>query len=238
MVYTGNWKLETGNWMELTFSNLLILPTGISHMMFYLIYGVTFGLAATVQPGPFLAFIISQTLRNGWRKTLPAAFAPLLTDGPIAILAILVLSHFPLIWLQWLRIAGGIFIIYLSWNAFRAWKNYSFTIDIQDVSGKKSLIQAAIVNVLNPGPYLGWSLVMGPLLIKAWSESSLDGIALIAGFYGTMVTCLAGIILLFHFARNLGSKVNRVMIGFSSLALAIFGFYQLVLGLNNIFLPT
>ena len=207
-------------------------------MMFYLIYGVTFGLAATVQPGPFLAFIISQTLRNGWRKTLPAAFAPLLTDGPIAILAILVLSHFPLIWLQWLRIAGGVFIIYLSWNAFRAWVNYSYTLNIQDVSGKKSLVQAAVVNVLNPGPYLGWSLVMGPLLIKAWGESSLDGIALIAGFYGTMVTCLAGIILLFHFARNLGSKVNRAMIGLSSLALSVFGLYQLVIGLNNIFLPT
>jgi hypothetical protein len=53
-----------------------------------------------------------------------------------------------------------------------------------------------------------------------------------------MVTCLAGIILLFHFARNLGSQVNRAMIGLSSLALAVFGLYQLVVGLKNIFLPT
>ena len=207
-------------------------------MMFYLVYGVTFGLAATVQPGPFLTFIISQTLQNGWRKTLPAAFAPVLTDGPIAVFAIFALSHFPSIWLQWLRVAGGIFIIYLSWNAFKTWKNYSFNIDIQHVSGKKSLLQAAVVNALNPGPYLGWSLVMGPLLLKGWSESSLNGIALIAGFYGTMVTCLAGIILLFHFARNLGSQVNRAMIGLSSMALAVFGLYQLVVGLNNIFWPS
>ena len=207
-------------------------------MLLYLIYGVTFGLAATVQPGPFLAFIISQTLRNGWRKTLPAAFAPLVTDGPIAVLAILFLSHLPPAWMQWLRIAGGVFIIYLSWNAFRAWKDYSFSTDNQEMSGTNSLLKAAVVNVLNPGPYLGWSLVMGPLLLKGWSESSLTGIALIAGFYGIMVTCLAGIILLFHFARQFGSKVNRAMIGLSSLALAIFGLYQLYVGLNNIFLPT
>ncbi|MDD1443978.1 LysE family transporter, partial [Dolichospermum sp. ST_sed3] len=211
--------------------------TRILPEMIYLVYGVTFGLAATVQPGPFLTFIISQTLRNGWRKTLPASFAPLLTDGPIAVVAILVLSHLPPVWLQWLRIAGGVFIIYLSWNAFKAWKNYSFTVDIQVVSGKKSLIQASVVNALNPGPYLGWSLVMGPILIKGWGESSLNGIALIAGFYGTMVTTLSGIILLFHFARNMGSKVNRAMIGLSSLALAIFGIYQLIIGLNNILLP-
>ena len=207
-------------------------------MLFYLIYGVTFGLAATVQPGPFLTFIISQTLRNGWRKTLPAAFAPLLTDGPIAVLAILLLSHLPPVWLQWLRIAGGIFIIYLSWNAFRAWKTYSFSIDDQEVSGKNSLLKAAVVNVLNPGPYLGWSLVMGPLLVKGWGESPANGLALVAGFYGIMVSSLAGIILLFHFARHLGSKVNRAMIGLSSVVLAIFGFYQLFVGLNNIFLPT
>jgi len=224
--------------MDDGFTKILFLQTGIKYMLFYLIYGVTFGLAATVQPGPFLTFIISQTLRNGWRKTLPAAFAPLITDGPIAVLAILLLSHLPPVWIQWLRIAGGVFIIYLSWNAFRAWKNYSFSIDIREVSGKSSLFKAAVVNVLNPGPYLGWSLVMGPLLLKGWSESSLNGIALIAGFYGIMVTCLAGIILLFHFARQLGSKVNRAMIGLSSLALAIFGLYQLYVGLNNIFMPT
>jgi len=207
-------------------------------MMFYLLYGVTFGLAATVQPGPFLTFIISQTIRNGWRKTLPAAFAPVLTDGPIAVLAILVLSHLPLIWMQWLRMAGGIFILYLSWNAFRAWKNYSFSPDVKGLSGKNSLLQAAVVNVLNPGPYLGWGLVMGPLLVKGWRESSINGIALITGFYVTMVSCLAGIILLFHFARHLGPKVNRAMIGLSSLALALFGLYQLIVGLKNIILPS
>ena len=202
--------------------------------MLYLIYGVTFGLAATVQPGPFLAFIISQTLRNGWRRTLPAVFAPLLTDGPIALLAILILSHFPSLWLQWLRIAGGIFILYLAWSAYRSWKNYSGVLHLTDSSGKTSLLQAAVVNVLNPGPYLGWSLVMGPLLLKGWHESWLNGIMLITGFYGIMIITLTLIILVFHFAGNIGTKMNRMLIGITALALAAFGVFQLWAGIKVI----
>jgi threonine/homoserine/homoserine lactone efflux protein len=202
--------------------------------MIYLLYGITFGLAATVQPGPFLAFIISQTLRHGWRRTLPAVFAPILTDGPIALLAILVLSHLPSVWMQWLRIAGGIFLLYLAWNAFRTWRNYSGSLLVNDSTGKKSLFQAMIINVLNPGPYLGWSLVMGPLLLKGWHESSLNGIMLIAGFYGIMVLTLTLIILVFYFAGNIGTKLNRALIGVTSLALATFGLFQLWSGVTAI----
>ena len=202
--------------------------------MIYLLYGITFGLAATVQPGPFLAFIISQTLRKGWRRTLPAVFAPLLTDGPIALLAILVLFHFPSLWLQWLRIAGGIFILYLAWNAFRSWKNYSGPLQLTDSSGKTSLLQAAIVNVLNPGPYLGWSLVMGPLLLKGWRESHLNGIMLVTGFYGIMVISLTLIIMVFYFAGNTGTKINRTLVGITALALAAFGLFQMLTGIKVI----
>jgi len=42
-----------------------------------------------------------------------------------------------------------------------------------------------------------------------------------------MVLSLAGTIVLFAAARNLGPRVNRVLIGLSSLALACFGCYLL-----------
>ena len=94
----------------------------------------------------------------------------------------------------------------------------------------KSLFSAAAVNLLNPGPYLGWSLVMGPLLMRAWRESPGLGIALLISFYGTMVLTLAGIIVLFSFARRLGPRVNRALIGASVLALTGFAVYELWLG--------
>ena len=88
-----------------------------------------------------------------------------------------------------------------------------------------SLPRAALVNVLNPNPYISWSLVLGPLLLKAWREAPANGVALLAGFYGTMVLSLAGTIVLFAAARNLGPRVTRALIGLSSVALACFGCY-------------
>jgi threonine/homoserine/homoserine lactone efflux protein len=64
-------------------------------MWAYLLQGIGYGFAAAVQPGPFQTYLISQTLSNGWRQTLPAALAPLISDGPIIILTLVVLSHVP-----------------------------------------------------------------------------------------------------------------------------------------------
>jgi threonine/homoserine/homoserine lactone efflux protein len=89
------------------------------------------------------------------------------------------------------------------------------------------VLQAAIVNFLNPNPYLFWSLVMGPLLLKGWREHYLNGIILLLVFYTTMVLSQMGIVLLFAQAGKLGPKVNRVLIGLSAIALICFGIYQL-----------
>jgi hypothetical protein len=60
------------------------------------------------------------------------------------------------------------------------------------------------VNLFNHGPYLSWSLVMGPLLLQGWREAPGNGIVLVAGFYFTMLFSTAGIILLFAAIRKLG----------------------------------
>ena len=91
-------------------------------MWLYLLQGIGFGLAAAAQPGPFQAYLLSQTMQNGWRRTLPAACAPLISDGPIILLVLWVLSRVPA-WLQrGLHLAGGLFILYLAWGAWRAWR--------------------------------------------------------------------------------------------------------------------
>ena len=62
-------------------------------MLHYLLIGFTFAFAAAIQPGPLQAYLVSQALSHGWRRIWPAAFAPLLSDAPIAILALSAL-HF------------------------------------------------------------------------------------------------------------------------------------------------
>ena len=150
-------------------------------MIVYLILGITYAFAAAVQPGPFQAYLISQTLANGWRRTIPAAFAPLLSDGPIIVLVLLVLSRMPPWLVQVLQGAGGVFLLYLSVGAFKTWRDFGAKRAVQVQAIQQTVLKAALVNLLNPSPYLGWSLVMGPLLLKGWRETPIDGIALLVG---------------------------------------------------------
>jgi threonine/homoserine/homoserine lactone efflux protein len=90
-----------------------------------------------------------------------------------------------------------------------------------------------MMNLLSPGPYVFWSLVTGPILLTGWRETPANGIGLLVGFYTAMVTCLAGIILLFGTARQFGPKVSRALLGTSALGLACFGLYQLWLGISG-----
>ena len=74
---------------------------------------------------------------------------------------------------------------------------------------------------------------MGPLLLKGWRETPVNGITLLVGFYATLVVCLVGTIMLFSTARNLGPRVSRVLIGISAIALACFGLYALWLAIAS-----
>ena len=196
-------------------------------MIRYVVFGITYAFAAAVQPGPFQTYIISQTLSRGWRHTLPAAFSPLLSDVPIVVTTLLLLSRVGDRFFQFLHFGGGIFLLYLSSRSFKAWRHLKTDKAVDVQSGQKTLFNAAFVNLLNPNPYIGWSLIMGPLFLEGWRETPVHGLSLLATFYGTMIVSLSGIIMLFAFARNLGPRVNRISLGLSAAALACFGVYQL-----------
>jgi len=198
----------------------------------YILQGIGYGFAAGVQPGPLQTYIISQTLLKGWRHVLPAALAPLLSDGPIIAICLFVLSQVPL-WLQrFLYIAGGLFVLYLAYGAYQTWKNFDPNISFTGLGNQKSILKAAFVNILNPSPYIFWTLVTGPILLTGWRKSPVYGLGFIVGFYVTMILSLVTIILLFSTARQLGPKINRILLGVSVLALLGFGLYQLWLGIT------
>src|SRR5512138_584218 len=137
-------------------------------MWLYLIQGMGYGFSAAAQPGPFQAYIISQTLTRGWKRTLLAAFAPLISDGPIIALCLLVLSQVPG-WLQrGLYLAGGLFLLYLAYGAFRAWQRFDLDAPPPQGEVSRGVLRAALMNALAPGPYIYWTLVTGPILLRGW----------------------------------------------------------------------
>jgi threonine/homoserine/homoserine lactone efflux protein len=193
----------------------------------FLLQGIGYGFSAAVQPGPFQTYLISQTLLNGWRRTLIAALAPLVSDGLIILTVLLILTRVPPAFRLALQLAGGAFILYLASGAFRAWRRFDVAAPPTPAAGQQSLLRAALMNFLNPNPWIFWSLVTGPILIRAWGESPDKGLAFLFGFYGTMIACLALIIILFGTARRLGPRVSRAALGISAVALAGFGIYQI-----------
>lgn len=195
-------------------------------MWIYLLQGVGFGLAAASQPGPFQTYLISQSLTNGWRRTLPAALAPLISDGPIIAVCLLVLSQVPAGMEKVLYAFSGMFILYLAFGSYKSWKRYNSTVKTENTN-KQSIWKAALMNSLSPGPYMFWTLVTGPILVAGWRESSAYGLGFLGGFYASIVTVLAGIILIFGLASKLGPRVNHWMLGISTIALLLFGIFQI-----------
>ncbi len=200
-------------------------------MWIYLFQGAGYGLAAASQPGPFQTYIISQTLTRGWKRTLPAVLAPLVSDGPIILVCLFTLSQVPA-WLQrFLYIAGGLLILYLAYGTYKLWKKNDLHISLSESTGRQSVLKAALMNVLNPNPYIYWTLVTGPILLRGWREAPVNGIGFLAGFYSTMIGSLVAIIIVFGLASRFGPKVNHILLGTSTIALFCFGVYQLWLGI-------
>jgi threonine/homoserine/homoserine lactone efflux protein len=186
-----------------------------------------------VQPGPFQTYVLSQALNRGWRRALPMALAPLLSDAPIITLMLLVLSQVP-DWLQrFLYIASGLFILTLAWGAFKAWRAFDADAALDVGPPQQGLLKATLMNMLSPGPYIFWSLVTGPILLEGWRETPVLGIGFLAGFYAAMIASMVGLILIFGLARHLGPKINRILLGISTLALAGFALYQLWRGITG-----
>ena len=57
-------------------------------------------------------------------------------------------------------------VLFLAYNTYKTLQTFDETEAVKVQSGKKTLLKAAFVNLLGPGPYLGWSLVMGPLFLE------------------------------------------------------------------------
>jgi len=200
-------------------------------LWFYILQGIVYGFSAAVQPGPFQTYLISQTLSKGWKRTLPAALAPLVSDGPIIALCLFVLSQVPLWFQRFLYIAGGLFILYLAYSAYRSWQNFDSNLPKEEAQTKQSVLKAALMNALGPGPYIYWSLITGPILLAGWRETPIYGIGFLAGFYGISIIGYAALIFMFSTAQKLGPRVNRILLGVSAIALFCFGIYQLWLGI-------
>lgn len=147
----------------------------------YLGSGILLGLTAGLSPGPLLALVISETLKHSLREGIKVALSPLITDLPIVLFTVWVLSRLadlkPV--LGAVSLCGAMFLFYLGYESITT-RDIPQT--MQEVK-PQSLKKGVITNFLNPHPYMFWFAVGAPMLLKASQVSTLSGVLFISGFY-------------------------------------------------------
>jgi threonine/homoserine/homoserine lactone efflux protein len=130
-----------------------------------------------------MALVLSQTLQHGMREGIKVAVSPLITDVPIILLSLFVLSQLA----DYRRVIGvisllgGLFVLKLAWDSMWA-KGLSLA---DHGAVPQSLTKGILVNLLSPHPYIFWLTVGAPMIITA--ESPNAAIAFVVGFLGCLV---------------------------------------------------
>jgi len=154
--------------------------------LLFLASGCVFGLAGGFTPGPTTTLLVAQTVRFGLSDGIKVAIAPLLTDAPIIVAAVLLvgrLAHFQFI-LGVITLLGAAFLLYL---AVENIKVRGLEVAEQDIE-PHSIRKGFMVNLLNPHPYLFWFVIGAPTLLKARGDGLLAATFFILGLY----VCLVG----------------------------------------------
>jgi threonine/homoserine/homoserine lactone efflux protein len=150
----------------------------------FLSAGLLLGLSGGLAPGPLLALVANETLRHGARAGIGVALAPLLTDLPIILAAVLLLR--PLadhtLPLALIHLGGG---LYLAWLGMQGLRFRGVGPGVTDPAG--SLRRGVIANFLNPSPYLFWLAVGAPTVLDAWRHGWPVAATFIAAFYALLV---------------------------------------------------
>lgn len=131
--------------------------------MSFVLAAVTFGLVAGLKPGPLGVFVIHETLANGLRRGFLSSLAPLVTDGPIILLCLLL--SFYVSDINWfvplVSIAGSLYLAKLSVKIYCAPK----IIHPNKGGAAFGFYTAIKINLLNPSPYLFWFTIGGSYIL-------------------------------------------------------------------------
>lgn len=157
-------------------------------MLTYLALGFSMGISAGLSPGPLLTLVITASLRSGFGGGLRVALSPFLTDLPIITLSVLLSNSLPVGAFRWVGTVGALVVIWLGVEALRAARHAVLPgAQVARAEPQRELWRGALVNALNPHPYLFWMTVGGPALVGSWRSSPWYTLAFVTTFYGLLI---------------------------------------------------
>lgn len=194
-------------------------------MMNFLFMGSLLGLSAGMAPGPLLTLVVSETLAHDIRAGVRVALAPLVSDLPIVLLTLFILSKvsgFQSV-LGGISLVGGGVIFYMGIQGFRTPGAV-----LMEKKVPRSLTKGVLVNFLSPHPYLFWISVGAPAMGRAMAVNIGAAIFFVASFYLFLVGSKVGLAVFVGRSKSfLKGRIYRVTmkcLGGALCCLAIFLF--------------
>jgi threonine/homoserine/homoserine lactone efflux protein len=193
-------------------------------MLEYFLPALSLGLAGGIKPGPLSIVVIQQTLSRGLPAGVRASLAPLITDGPIIIAALWLLSKFKSIQLlaAAMSLVGGIYLLWLAAKMFR----------IREISlpGKLrlqgSLATAVKVTLLSPSPYLFWFTVGGNYILRG---TAVESAVFVATTIGALIAAKVAVaVLAWRFLPALEGRGYLLAMKFLAATMVSFGLLSIV----------
>ena len=194
--------------------------------MTFLFSGIVFGLSAGLAPGPLLTLVVSETIKYGTKEGIKVAMAPLLTDLPIVLVAMLLLSRLsdiqPLI--GTISLFGAAFLTYLGYESV-TFKGVDLEVDLVR---PQSLKKAVVANFLNPHPYIFWISIGSPMVLKASKTHVSFAVLFVSAFYLLLVGSKLAVAVLIGKSRHF-LKAKGYVYSIRALGLILFAFALLFL---------
>lgn len=148
--------------------------------------GVILGLSAGLSPGPLLTLVVTETLRTGMAAGIRMAVAPLITDAPIVLAALILMPRLNA-YMELMGVVALAGAVFIGWMAVESMAFKRPPPDAAPVS-PASIWRGVLANALNPSPYLFWFTVGGALVLRTADQH----LAAAAVFIGMFYTCLVG----------------------------------------------
>lgn len=199
----------------------------------YLAMGAFLGLAAGTSPGPLLAVTIYETLQHGKWEGIKVAVSPLITDLPIILAVLFVLSHLSSsdLFIGIIAFFGASYLIYSGTESLKIKKD---SVEL-NVEKKDALKKGVIVNFGNPHPYIFWLSIGGPIIFKSLGVHIWATVLFIAGFYLLLIGSKVIVVLIVEKSKYfINSKYYFSIVRALGIAQIIFGLTFIKVGMNSL----
>jgi len=193
-----------------------------------LVAGLTIGVGSGAAPGPLMGLAITTTMRSGLAAGMRIAIAPLFSDAIIIGLSLTLVAQLPSVGIQILGVIGAIVVAFFGVETLLSARKALPPKSADEVIHRKHLdrypvlLQGALINLLNPAPWIFWVTAGSTLLVNFWRESPASAVGFLLTFYLMLIGVKVALVVALAATRHrMSTKTYRAILVGSGLLLLV-----------------